>query len=161
MKLKTREDIAADIEYVFASVSDFDGLERAALRRGADVVRTDTLSAPGVGMSWTARFPFRNREREADMKLTAYDPPNGLVLFSKISGIEAEVRVDLVALSPQRTRLNLELELKPRSIPARLLLQSMKLARTNLVRKFHRRVADYAQSIEDRARGSAQHGYRT
>ncbi|UWP88530.1 SRPBCC family protein [Aliiroseovarius crassostreae] len=152
MKFSTREDIAANIEYVFASVSDFGGLERAALRRGADVVRTDTLSAPGPGMSWRATFPFRNRERQADMKLTHYEAPHGMVLFSKISGIEAEVRVDLVALSPRRTRLNLDVEMKPKSIPARLMMQSMKLARGNLVKKFRRRVADYAQTIEDRAR---------
>ncbi len=155
MKFTTREDIAADIEYVFASVSDFDGLERAALRRGAEVVRTDNLSAPGKGMSWKATFPFRNRERDADMQLVHYDAPNALTLFSKVSGIEAEVRVDLVALSPRRTRLNLDVELKPKSIPARLMLQSVKLARAKLVKKFRRRVADYAQNIEDRSRARA------
>lgn len=155
MKFTTREDIAADINYVFASVSDFDGLERAALRRGAEVMRTDTLSAPGEGMSWKAIFAFRNRERTADMKLTHYDAPNALTLFSKISGIDAEVRVDLLALSPQRTRLSLDVELKPKSIPARLMLQSVKLARNNMVKKFRRRVADYAQNIEDRARARA------
>ncbi len=151
MKFTTREDIAADIEYVFASVSDFDGLERAALRRGAEVVRTDTLSAPGKGMTWKASFLFRNRDRDADLELTDYDAPHGLTLFSKVSGFEAEVKVDLVALSPQRTRMNLDVDLKPKSIPARLMLQSMKLARSNMVKKFRRRVADYAQSIEDRA----------
>lgn len=155
MKFTTREDIAADIEHVFASVSDFDGLERAALRRGAEVMRTDNMSAPGAGMSWQAKFPFRNRDREANMRLSEYDAPNGLTLLSKVSGIEAEVQVELMALSPNRTRLNMVLDLKPKSIPARLLLQSMKLARGNMVKKFRRRIADFAQNIEDRAKSRA------
>ncbi|MDA5092576.1 SRPBCC family protein [Aliiroseovarius sp. KMU-50] len=152
MKFSTREDIAANIEYVFAAVSDFDGMERAALRRGAEVVRTDALAAPGRGMTWQARFPYRNRDRDADLELIKYDAPHGLTLFSKVSGIEAQVRVDLMSLSPHRTRMNLDVELKPKSIPARLLLQSMKLARANMVKRFRHRVADYAQTIEDRVR---------
>lgn len=152
MKFTTREDIAADIEFVFASVSDFDGMERAALRRGAEVVRTDNLSAPGKGMTWKVSFTYRNRDREANLELTDFDAPYGLTLFSKVSGIEAEVTVDLVSLSPQRTRMNLDVNLKPKSIPARLLLQSMKLARANIVKKFRHRVSDYAQNIEDRAK---------
>ena len=35
MKLSTREDIAASIDAVFAELTDFDGFERAALRRGS------------------------------------------------------------------------------------------------------------------------------
>jgi hypothetical protein len=62
------------------------------------------------------------------------------------------MKVELVALSRGRTRLSVELELKPRSISARLLVQSLKLARANLNKKFHLRMADYARELEDRSK---------
>ncbi|UWQ13916.1 SRPBCC family protein [Aliiroseovarius sp. M344] len=152
MKFKTREDIEATLEQVFEAVSDFDGMERAALRRGAEVTRTDTLTVPGQGMTWHASFPFRNRTRVADMMLKTYDAPHQLELFSKVSGIEATVEVELLSLSRNRTRMSLSVDMRPKSIPARLLIQSMKLARASLVKRFRKRVADYAQSIENRYR---------
>lgn len=150
MKLSTREDIAAPIETVFREISDFDAFERAALRRGAEVVRTDGSGQYGKGMTWRAQFPFRNRERVADLELTDFDAPNGLTLFSKVSGIEATVMVELVALSRVRTRMNMSIDMRPKSIPARLMIQSLKLAKTNMTKRFERRVSDFAQHIEDR-----------
>ena len=152
MKFKTREDIEATIEQVFEAVSDFDGMERAALRRGADVARIDTLGEPGPGMRWNAKFPYRNRTREADLELTTFEAPHQLELFSKVSGIEATVDIELLSLSRNRTRMNLSVDMRPKTIPARLLLQSMKLARASMVRRFRKRVAQYAQSIEERYR---------
>jgi uncharacterized protein YndB with AHSA1/START domain len=150
MKFATREDIAAPIETVFASVSDFEGFERAALRRGTEIVRMDARETPGEGMRWKTQFNFRNRARTADITLTEYDPPNGLTFFALIGGIEADVRVDLLALSRQRTRMALSFELKPTTIPARLMLQSVKLARGNLTKRLQKRVADFAAGIETR-----------
>lgn len=150
MKLSTREDIAVPIETVFAELTDFDGFERAALRRGAEVVRTKDTGAPAEGMAWRAQFPFRNRERVADLTLTEFDRPNGMTVFSKISGVEAEVIIDLVALSRCRTRLALSVDMRPKSIPARLMIQSMKLVKANLTKRFQKRVSDYAADIESR-----------
>ncbi|MCI2395451.1 SRPBCC family protein [Aliiroseovarius sediminis] len=152
MKLKTREDIEATLEQVFEALSDFDGMERAALRRGADVTRTDTLPAPGQGMTWHATFPYRNRMRAADMMLKTYEAPHQLVLFSKVSGVEATVEVELLSLSRNRTRMILSIDMRPKTIPARLVIQSMTLARNAILRRFRKRIANYALSIEDRYR---------
>ena len=43
MKLNVRQDIDLPIARVFARLSDFDGWQKAALRRGAEVARTDKL----------------------------------------------------------------------------------------------------------------------
>lgn len=153
MKFAAQEDIQATIDQVFAAISDFDGFERAALRRGADVVRTDDLATPGKGMCWKAEFPFRNRQRKADVELTGFEPPNGLQLFALTGGLEVTVLADLVALSRSRTRLNISLDMRPRTIPARLMIQSMKLARSNIAKRFKKRVADFSQDIEDRHKG--------
>ena len=152
MKFATREDIEATIEQAFEAVSDFDGLERAALRRGAEVSRTDTLSVPGAGMRWQAKFPYRNRDRIADMEMMTYDAPNALAMLSKVSGMEALVEIDFVELSRNRTRMNMSIDIRPKTIPARLLLQSARLARSNLARRFKHRVATYARTIDGRVR---------
>ena len=63
--------------------------------------------------------------------------------------------LDLVALSQQRTRMAIVLNLKPKTLSARLLIQSMKLAKANLTKRFKLKVAAYAKSLEDRHRRTA------
>ncbi len=150
MKFASKEDIEAPIGFVFSVVSDFDALERQVLRRGADLQRTDTLSAHGPGMSWTATFPFRGKERKADARLVAYDAPNGLGLVSETGGLFGNINVDLVALSPRRTRMSIVIDLTSKSLSARLLLQSLRLAKPNLTRRFRKRTSAFADEIEDR-----------
>ena len=58
-------------------------------------------------------------------------------------------RIGLVALSLNRTRISIEINLTPRGLSARLLLQPMKLAKTNLSRKFKVRVAEFAEDVEE------------
>lgn len=152
MKFSTKEDIEAPIEQVFALVSDFEALERTALRRGAEVQRIDNLRKPGVGMQWSAEFVARGRQRHLNIEMTEYEPPYGMRFHSVAQGLETDMKIEFVALSRGRTRLSVDLELKPKSISARLLVQSLKLARTNLSKKFHLRMADYARDLEDRAK---------
>lgn len=150
MKLTTREDIAAPIEAVFAHVGDFGWFERAAMRRGADVVRTDKLETPGPGMSWHAEFDFRGRMRKADLEMTEYDAPNGMTFVMRAAGLDVEAVIELVAMSRTRTRMNVSMEASPRTIPARLMIQSAKLAKTNIQRRYRRRIAEYAEELEER-----------
>jgi len=150
MQFRASEDIEVPIEFVFDQVTDFERFERTALRRGADVVRTDDLKEPGVGMSWQSRFVFRSKTREMHGTLTTYEPPNCLKFDSRVGGLDVAVVVDLVALSRGRTRLSIASILKPQSIPARLLYQSLKLVRNNMTRRITTRFADYAKEIEDR-----------
>jgi hypothetical protein len=150
MQFTGREDIEAGIDAVFAEITDFRRFERGAMRRGADVQRTDGLARPGVGMSWQARFRLRGRTRDIALHVTAFDPPSGLVIAAGATTAEAIMRVDLVALSPARTRLNVDLEITPRNLAGRLLIQSVKLAKGNLSKRFRLRVAEYAMDVEDR-----------
>ncbi|MBV7408499.1 SRPBCC family protein [Maritimibacter sp. DP1N21-5] len=155
MKLTTREDIAAPIEAVFANVADFAWFERAAMRRGVDVVRTDSLTTTGTGMSWHAEFSLRGRDRKVDVDLADYDPPEKMKLILRSAGLEVEALIDFVAMSRSRTRMNVTMDATPKTIPARLMIQSAKLARTNILKRYRRRVAEYAAELEERchARG--------
>jgi hypothetical protein len=156
MHFSAKEDIEAPIEVVFAQVTDFEALERAALRRGAEVQRTDSLRKAGVGMGWSASFMARGRKRQLEIRLMEFDPPHALLFDSVAQGLETELKIELLALSRGRTRLSIKLDLKPRTISARLLVQSLKLARANLNKKFHLRMADYARELEERTKRSNQ-----
>lgn len=150
MQFAAREDISAPIETVFQAVSDFEGWERAALRRGAEVTRTDDLEAPCIGMNWVTKFTFHNKVRNADVTLQTFEKPNKIGISSISNGINVEFVIELVSLSRERTRMDVFSELKPTTISARLLLQPLKLARTRLSNRFCQRIADFAGSIEDR-----------
>jgi len=150
MKFSSKEDIEAPIAFVFEAITDFDALERQALRRGADIQRTDKLKTTGTGMAWRASFPFRGKDRKAEAKLVAYDIPHGVGFVSETGGLHGNIKVDLVELSPRRTRISVELDLAPNSLSARLLLQSLRLAKTNLTRRFKKRVGFFADDIEER-----------
>jgi len=58
--------------------------------------------------------------------------------------------LELAALSKNRTRIMLTFDIKPLNLSARLLVQSLKLAKTTLTKKFKLRVAEFAKDLETR-----------
>ncbi len=148
MKFSTREDIEAPIESVFMSITDFDGFERQALRRGAEVTRRDNLSVAGVGAEWQLRFTFRGKERDVNAKMTEFSPPHGFQAKTKSPSLEGLVLVELVSLSPRRTRLQISVDVAPTTLTGRLLVQSLKFAKTNVNKRFSKKIWQFAQDIE-------------
>jgi hypothetical protein len=76
-------------------------------------------------------------------------------VMSSTSGIDGAGQIELVALSRDRTRISVEFELKPTNLSARLLVQSLKLAKVSLTKRYKLRVAEYAKSIEDHHKSGA------
>lgn len=155
MKFSTREDINAPIDQVFMALCDFQAFERQAIRRGADVKRLDSLAEPGVGMKWKADFTLRGKQRNLVVELTRFDIPNEMVFSGKSPSIDSTFVIELIALSRTRTRVAIGLEMSPLNLSARLLIQSLKLAKTTLNKRFKLRVAEYAKSLEDRLESAA------
>lgn len=154
MQFSTKEDIEAPIDHVFAELSDFNAFERSALRRGADVQRVDNLKTVGPGMAWDISFRLRGKQREVKMALSEYTPPTGMIFTSRSTSMGGSMVLDLVALSRGRTRMGLTLNMEPRTLGARLLVQSLKLARSNLNKRFRLRCAEFAKDMEDRYKRS-------
>lgn len=150
MKFSTREDMDVPLDALFALLTDFDYFERAALRRGAEVQRDDAMRQPGPGMAWKARFQFRGRERRVRVELTQMQAPELLSYKGGSKALEGRMQIELLALSRKRSRMNIALEITPRTLAARLMVQSMKLARANLTRRFEQRIAGFARNLEER-----------
>jgi len=150
MKFKTKEDIDAPMDYVFGALTDFEALERQAMRRGASVRRMDAQTQPGEGMGWEIGFPFRGKPRELTVTMMHFAPPSRMSFDGTMQGLSGTMDVELLALSRTRTRMILEIELKPETLSARLLMQSIKLARGSINKRFQVRVAEYAKTMEER-----------
>jgi uncharacterized protein YndB with AHSA1/START domain len=155
MQVTATEDIAAPIEHVFAELTDFTALERQALRRGIDVRRKFKGATPEIGEAWEARFRFRGKERDARIQLDTQDAPNALAFTGISGGLETRTTIELVPLSPNRTRVNVAFKMIPNTLSARLLVQSFKLARSNINKRLQKRMAGYARDIEGKVAKSA------
>jgi hypothetical protein len=150
MKFSTNEDLEAPIDAVFDMLCDFEVFERSAMRRGAEVQRTDQLKAPGIGMMWDAVFELRGKRREVQVEMVTFERPNEIVLGTTSPGMVGAMTFELIALSRARTRVKIELEIKPLNLSARLLVQSLKLAKNSLTKKYKLRIAEFARNMEDR-----------
>lgn len=154
MKINGKHDVDVPLGFVARVLADIHGWERAALRRGLDVRRTDRLAAAGVGSSWNARFSFRGKPRVVELKVIELDP-NGRIVVSFV-GKSAQGTATLVplAMSAHRTRVTASLDVQARTLSARLLFQSMRLARQRVVRKFEQRLAQFCAEVETRFRAA-------
>ena len=156
MKLASKKDVEAPIATVWAALVDFETWERAAMRRGVEVARTDQLCAPGVGMSWHARFSYRGKQRQVDLSLTEMAAPGAVGFYLVSPAVESTTRIELMEMSAKRTRMHVTTEIKPRSLGARLFLQSLRLARSKVDRRFDARIAQFATELEARSKPPAR-----
>lgn len=157
MQLTAKEDIEAPIGFVTSVLTDFEMWERAAMRRGADVQRLDTLAKPGAGMEWKVGFDFRGKKRRVELKLITLTPDQRLVFDGMAGPAEAIVSIDLLEMGPRRTRVEVNLDIKPRTLAARLFLQSIRLAKAKVNRRFALRLSQTGADIEDRYKATQAH----
>ena len=158
MKLTAKYDMSAPAAFVFGQLVDFDGWERAAMRRGADVMRTDKPKMIGPGATWDAKFRYRGKPRAVTVRVdsTTSSTALGVTVISKpVDGVIGLVLTDMGAA---RSRLEVRLEVKPKTIAARIYIQSLRLARSRVERSFAQRVAQLAAEIEDRYRAAKAAG---
>lgn len=148
MKFSAREDIDAPIENVYVAVTDFESFERKMLRRGVEITRDDSVPLHEVGSKWTARFDWRGRRYDMDGELVVLEPGEGFSIASRSNGIDCLAVVDLMALSQTRTRMFVSIDLKPSTLSARLLLQSLRIAKGSLSTRFKARVSEFAKGLQ-------------
>lgn len=144
MRFATREDIEVNVADVWAIMTDFEQFERLAIRRGARVNRIAT----GENPEWKVAFQFKGRKREAMVRLDQQDRPSLLKFSADGKALGAMMQLDLVALGPKRTRIAVVAEVKPKTLAARLFVQSLKLARGRINKRFNSRVSELAKHIE-------------
>lgn len=147
MKFSTRQDTDLSSEALFRAVSDFPKLERVLLRRGANVRRKDAGAAPGLGSAWQINFDWRGKARELVLEVTGYKPPEQLVFSGQSEQFNVTINMTVVALTPSKSRLIFEVDVQPRGMKARLMLQTAKLGKSQLDRKFSQRIGEFVDRL--------------
>lgn len=154
MKLTTRQDIEAPLDVVYARLTDFEHFERMAMRRGAEIERTDRLKKADIGMAWRLRFVFKGKPRNMTVRFADAEPGSHLEWAFDSPMLEGTVKVELVSLSARRTRMALAVEARPKTLAARLLMQSMRLAKGRVQRKLDVAAGQLANMVEEQYRAS-------
>lgn len=156
MQISHTEELDAPIGHVFAACTDFADFKRRAEARGARITRKDDLAAPGVGMAWTIATKLHGRDRLIDVEVVTFDRPEAMALRSITGGLDGLAVLDLREIRGGRTQLGLAIDVKAENFPARLVLQTLKLARTRLTRQLRQRLGAFAKRVE--ADWRAEHG---
>jgi len=145
MKFSTKKDLESPVEAVFENLSNFAAFEREARRRGVEV----TPSAPGAeARGWQLGFPLRGKMRAVAVLLDRLDRPEAMAFTGESKSFDMRLDLTLFALSRTRTRLGVELDVRPRTLSGRLLLQSMRISKSGYARRFDHAVEGFAGKLE-------------
>jgi hypothetical protein len=147
MKFISKQDITAPADFVFQQLADFDFYESYALRMGAQVERQDQYYTPQPGMCWSIKGRFRGKDRALELTLNSYKPSDTLSYICTSKSLNAVINLDVIPLSRTETRLKVMVDIQARGLAARVALQSAKLARKSLDRKFNGHMWDIANKI--------------
>lgn len=154
MQFSSQQDIQAPIAAAFAVLSDFGAMEAAAKGWKVEAKRLDKLTEVGVGMSWDIAFKMRGKRREVIVDLVEFSRPDTLGFAGVSSAFEVSVTVALTEVTPDKTRMKVVFDITPRSLGARLMIQSAKLGKQSLNKKYDQRIAGFAKAITARAAAS-------
>lgn len=149
MKFSTRQDVQAPIEHIFARATDFDRFERVLRRKGINVTRLETPLDDPTLMCWKAEVEYRGKARKIQVDLSELSAPTRVCMTSQVNGVVSVMEADFVAITPKKSRMIVKLDLTPKTLAARLFVQSLKLGKANLDRKFAERVERYAAMLVD------------
>ncbi len=159
MHFITKQDIEAPLDFVYRTLNEFDQFERMAARRGAEVERIDRLRVPGPGAAWRLRFAFRGKPRLLTIRVDDLQEDSLMVFGLESNTLDGSSRIDLAALAPRRTRITILTEIRPRTLGARVMLQSVRLARGRVQKKIDGASSKLAAMIEERWRAVQRRGY--
>ena len=154
MKMSAREDIQTPISAVFARLTDFAAHEAVAARRGVAVERLSRPQARTDWPAWKVVFQYGGREREVTAEVLDLHVPNIFASEVHYRGMDVSFDIELMPLSVSWTRMFFVLELKPRSIKGKLVVQSLKVAKGSIQRRIENRLKSFARELEQQSRDS-------
>lgn len=147
MKFSSRIDFDIPAANLFDIMGDFSRSERVLAARGVAVRRIDPAQDPGTGLGWVVDFNWRGQRRSVRLDVTRFDRPSHITLEGCSDQFDIAIDMTVVALSRVKSRLLFETQVRPRSMRARLLLQTAKLGRSELERKYDGRIADFVAHL--------------
>ena len=150
MKLTAKTDLEAPIGFVYEALSDHQSWERDAAERGIRVERPADMPLSGPGAGWMLHLPYRGKLVKLYLRLVREKLHDHLLFEMQSNTVEGEVAMAVMALSPRRTRLHMTIEVTPRTLAARLLLNTLKLAKGRVQGRLDQRLGHMGTVIQSR-----------
>lgn len=157
MEFSARDDIEAPIEFVFDQITDFKSFERSIMRRGGDVKCLSGDDVVAVDSKWRVNFRMRGKDRSVVAQVVRADRPGGVTVDVTSRSVDGEMMVELMSLSKTRTRLTVTAVTNAKTIPAKLLFQSIRFARAKTQKRFKVMVSSFAVDVETRYSAKSRH----
>ncbi|WP_333817407.1 SRPBCC family protein [Tabrizicola sp.] len=150
MKLTAKTDLEVPAAFVFATLIDHASWEREAIRNGVEVERPPGTPDNGVGAEWRVRGHFRGKARKALVRIEEMSPEQRLALLIDSPSIDGTTRIEVMVLSPRRSRVRVDLEVKPKTLAARLFINTLRLAKGRVQARFEKGLGALGARIKDR-----------
>jgi len=155
MKLTGKTDIEAPIDFVYRTLNDHAAWEAEARQRGMEVERPADMPLSGPGAGWRIKLNYRGKVRKVLLRLDAATPDARMDFTVDGPSLGGDMLVELLRLSPKRTRLRLSLEVKPKTLAARLFLNTLRLAKGRVTARLDQRLSQVGARLQQMFR---QHG---
>ncbi|WP_431298144.1 SRPBCC family protein [Tabrizicola sp. BL-A-41-H6] len=146
MRLTAKTDIEVPLAEVYRYITDFNAWEDAATQRGAEVARTG-VKADAVGAGWRVRFAYRGKARNVLVKVARLVPGEVAAFLIDSPSIEGASQLEVTPLSPRRTRVRVVLDVKPKTLAARVFISTLRLSKARVDRRFEGRVAQLGAAL--------------
>jgi len=161
MKLTGKTDIEAPISFVYATLNDHANWEAEARLRGIEFERPADMPLTGPGAGWRIKLPYCGKIRPVLVRLDTMTKDKRLHFTLEGTSLDGALGVELSALSPKRTRLRLILEIKPKTLTARLFLNTLRLAKGRVTARLEQRLAQVGARLQQMSRSGIVPGTRT
>jgi carbon monoxide dehydrogenase subunit G len=157
VKFRVADDVEAPIDWVWEGFTDFAAIEADIRARDAELSRAGDWKEAALGVAWRGSVPVRGKVRTIEARISGFVPEEHLLVGSRVGGMDCTYEVVFAPLSAEVTRVSVTLELKASTLSARLLLQTLKIARRKVIQRLEGAVVRQGQAVEAdwRARGRA------
>jgi polyketide cyclase/dehydrase/lipid transport protein len=149
MKFETIEEVDAPQDFTFGRFTDFCRYEKLAHSYGAELRRVGGFAEIGEGATWRGSIPIKGRTRGVEAVVTSYDPSDHARIDTAVGGMNVVFEMRFEALGDEKTKLIAVAELQAKTLAARLVIQSAKLARKRLQAKITSKIVALANEYED------------
>jgi hypothetical protein len=99
-------------------------------------------------VEWRGDISVRGKSRAITAKVIQLSDKELCVIESRIGGMKCHQEFSFVALSPSVTRVSMTLELAADTLTARLLLQTLKLARGRVLQRLQGMLVRQGNAVE-------------
>lgn len=135
MKFKVAEDVDAPLDFVYSRMADFSRLEDEIRGSGAELRREGNWTQAAEERAWKGSVTVRGKPRRIDAVIGHMAENDTILVESKVGGMDCSYEMTFYEMSPTITRIATVLELKPNTLSARLIIQTLKLARGRVLQK--------------------------